>query len=372
MTTAEALQHIQDISSHDADSGDIAPVQQIEYLVQAGLLQIVLPGRKLDFNKKNTSSLLQLLKSIGRADLSVGRIYEGHINALFLIHLFATDHQKETWFADAANGFLFGVWNTQANDGVEIEQKDNCTFSLTGKKTFASGSGIVQRALVTGNINSHEKKGWQMCIVNTEQLSNNNIDYNSWKPPGMKSSISYTFNFLGYEGKSGELLGDANKYYRQPYFSAGAMRFCAVQLGGAESLLNDTIAYLKSLNRTDDALQNARIAEMIIAVTSGDLWLQQAAANWDKWTTNESENSRLIAFANMTRTTIEKICLQVIELSSKCIGARGLLPPYTMEKRVRDLQFYLRQPAPDAALLDVAKYIIQADKNIETVWNDND
>ncbi len=73
----------------------------------------------------------------------------------------------------------------------------------------------------------------------------------------------------------------------------------------------------------------------------------------------------------MTRTAIERICLRVIELSSKCVGARGLMQDGGIEQVVRDLQFYLRQAAPDAAFADVAKYVIHCEKNIENLWSEN-
>ncbi len=371
MTTAEALTEIQSVARKRNDCiANISPVTEINLLADAGLLQIVLPGKKLDFAEKNAYGLLQILKAAGRADLSVGRIYEGHINALLLIDLFASADQKKKWFADAESGCLFSVWNTQANAGIEIIKTSGNGFQLTGKKTFASGADLVKRALITGNIGNEETKGWQMCLVNMDQIPDNRIDYDSWKPLGMSSSVSYTIDFTGYSGKESDLFGNPDDYYKQPFFSGGAIRFCAVQLGGAEALFNETICYLKTLQRTDDAYQQARVAEMATELASGNLWLQQAAANWDKWNTNELKNQQLIAFANMTRTITEKICLRVIELSIKCIGARGLMQPYGMERRVRDLQFYLRQPAPDAALKDVANYVIQSGNNIETMWND--
>ena len=371
ITIEEALHFIQTRLHNDEDIVEAAPVQEMNWLSQAGLFGIVLPGNELDFTKKKTLQLLQLLKAVGRANLSVARIYEGHINALFLIHLFATTEQKKKWFADAADGCLFGVWNTGNNEAIQMVENHTNTLELRGKKTFASGAGLVNRALVTGYINSGNKSGWQMCIVNMNNRSNNGTDYNSWKPLGMASSVSYTVDFTGYQGDVFNLFGEPDNYYQQPFFSGGAIRFCAAQLGGAEALFNNTVVYLKNLQRTDDAYQAVRIAEMATELASGNLWLQQSANNWDKWNEDVTKNNTLIAFINMTRTAIERICLRVIELSSKCIGARGLMQPYRMERIIRDLQFYLRQPAPDAAVRYVADYVIQSHLKIEMVWNDD-
>ena len=69
--------------------------------------------------------LLRVLAAIGRGNLSVGRIYEGHVNALLLIRRFGTPSQQKYFETAATGGALFGVWNTdqpaspvQMEDGV--------------------------------------------------------------------------------------------------------------------------------------------------------------------------------------------------------------------------------------------------------------
>lgn len=82
---------------------------------------MTLPGGDLDDQLSNTDLLLRLLKRIGTGNLAVGQIYEGHINALNLISLYATPGQKQVWHDDVAlHRRLFSVWNTQAGDGVRI------------------------------------------------------------------------------------------------------------------------------------------------------------------------------------------------------------------------------------------------------------
>ncbi len=348
-----------------------SPAKEVNELIASGALSVALPGKLFSFDKKDTPQLLQWLKSIGRKDLSLGRIYEGHINALLLIHRFGSEEQKEKWFTDAQNGCLFGVWNTGNDQPLAIHLQNTQQFLLSGKKTFASGAGLVQRALVTGNIQGEGKEGWQMCIINGNELSDDAIDYDSWHPMGMKNSISYTVDLTGYTGAASDLVGNKDNYYQQPYFSAGSIRFCAVQLGGAEAIFNYSIDYLKSLRRTDDPFQQARIAQMATELATGDLWIQQAGIYWDEWSEEAAQKDKLIAFANMTRTAIEGICLTVTELASKCVGARGLGEAFGIGQKIRDLQFYLRQPAPDAALTDVAKYVIQSEQNIEALWHED-
>ncbi|MFC4211231.1 acyl-CoA dehydrogenase family protein [Pedobacter lithocola] len=332
--------------------------KEFDLLREIGALKIVLPGEHLDFNKPNMPALLTLLKDVGKANLSVGRIFEGHINTLYLIHLYANEEQKNNWFEGVKEyGHLFGVWNTQAQNGIEFKLV-NDKLIISGNKTFCSGVGLVNRALITGNINYGERVGWQMSIVDMAKITDDKINKETWKPLGMKASGSYTVDFSGYELTDDELLYKPGIYLKQPYFSGGAIRFAAVHLGGAEAVAHNTIKYLKELNRTEDPIQRMRIANIMSQLVAGQLWLEKAGENYDKWLENKEFEQNLIAFANMTRTTIEDICLRIMDESNKCVGARGLMAPYTLERIFRDLTFYLRQPAPDATRLNIAVFFI--------------
>ena len=61
----------------------------------------------------------------------------------------------------------------------------------------------------------------------------------------------------------------------------------------------------------------------------------------------------------MVRTAIEKICLDMLQLAERNVGARGLLQPLPFERLHRDLTHYLRQPAPDGALADVGRFVLE-------------
>lgn len=343
------------------------PAQEFEWLHQAGLMTATLPGQPLDFNQSHTAKQLHLLKRLGKASLPVGRIYEGHINALLLAHLYATPEQRELWYADAGNGKLFGVWNTQAAGGVRIHDLGDGRYQLEGAKTFCSGATWVQRPLVTSEWISSRKKGWQMCIIPTERVQSIVADGSFWKPLGMKSSVSYRMDFTGIILTEDDLLGEPDAYYRQPYFSGGAIRFAAVQLGAAEAILQETHRFLKGLGRTDDAFQRARIAEMTYLVETGNLWLNQAGVQTDHWLQQPDANDQILAYANMTRTIIEDICLRCMQLAERSVGSRGLMRPDPLERIHRDLTTYLRQPAPDAALVAIGEYVLNQE-NTGNLW----
>ena len=70
---------------------------------------VPLAGRRDEYDR---------LREAGAADLAWGRIYEGHVNAMQLIGRLGTPEQRTHAERDVARDVLFGVWNTEAADGV--------------------------------------------------------------------------------------------------------------------------------------------------------------------------------------------------------------------------------------------------------------
>lgn len=356
-----------------AETDDVLsfPEKALTKLKDAKLLRASMPkqygGQNLGLVPGSNLALLTILKNLGRGNLVMGRVLEGHINAQILIHQFGSEKQRKRFAADASQGRLFAVWNTQAEDGTVLSKNKKGIYRLDGSKTFATGTDYVSRPIVTASKNDGS---WQMCVVPLEQVAAVS-DPSWWDPMGMKSSRSFKMTFNKAPIETIDLLGSAGEYYEQPGFSTGAVRFAAVQLGAAEQLLEETRKYLVSLHRTTDPFQNTRLGQMAISVEAGNLWLIAAASRMDQYMKNPSreEEKSLMIYVHMMRTAIEQICVDTINLCQKCVGARGLNKPYHFDRIIRDLSTYLRQPAPDAVLADVGAYLVQTGTAAFERWN---
>ncbi|MCF2447687.1 acyl-CoA/acyl-ACP dehydrogenase [Dyadobacter sp. CY345] len=348
-----------------SDTDGNFPIEEFREMRQAGLLsQQIKPG-KLSFKSDSLVDNFTLLKSIGKASLPVGRIFEGHMNALQLIDIYGTTAQKKRWYDEVTDSQkLFGVWNTQDQDGLFAHERADGNFILQGSKTFCSGGDQIQRPLVTAELKSPSVRGWQMCIIPTEKVAAIRQDKSFWRPLGMRASASFRMDFTGIILSKDNFLGAPNDYYKQPHFSSGAIRFCSVQLGGAEAVLEETHQLLKSINRTEDTFQKARIAEMSFLIETGNLWMKEAA---DKIQSGKYDSDQIIAYVNMARSMIEEICIRCMALSERSVGARGLLRPENLERIHRDLTTYLRQPAPDASLVSVGDFVFKKPE-IKKLW----
>src|ERR1700709_1600173 len=75
----------------------------------------VSPGR-------DAQDLLDVLRLIGRVDLSLGPLFEGHVNGLQLVATYGSDHQRTEMSRASEAGALFGVWATEPMPGLRITQ----------------------------------------------------------------------------------------------------------------------------------------------------------------------------------------------------------------------------------------------------------
>lgn len=342
------------------DSTELFPEKSLQFLTSSNFLTACISsefgGKNLGIEAGSNTALLTVLKWIGAGNLVLGRILEGHFNAQILIHQFGTPGQKRKFAEDAFEGKLFGVWNTQGNDGTFLKA-ENGHFYLNGSKIFATGIGYVSRPVVTAAL---PDGSLQMCIVPLDEIAAK-TDESWWNPLGMRATRSFKITFENAVIPAGNLLGKPGNYYEEPSFRGGSVRFSAVQLGAAEILLKETIHFLQTLKRTEDPFQKMRIGEMSILMESGNHWLRSAAESLDLYRNESSpENAELyLNKAQMFRTATDEICTKMMNLCQQCIGARGLNTPYHFERIIRDLSTYLRQPAPDHTLAEVGRFALK-------------
>lgn len=284
--------------------------------------------------------LLSLLAAVGRGDLSVGRIFEGHVNACFLIEQYGTTAQKRYFREIASGGGIFGVWNTDLpEDPLRLEDG-----RLVGKKNFASGIDGLSHAIVTVS----DEAGRRMIVIPTTDLP---VDRSWWRPMGMRASGSHVADMTGMAVEPEWLLGKPDDYILQPWFSAGAIRFLAVQVGGMHAVLDTSVEHLRRADRASNPYQAHRLARMAVAVETGYLWLDRVAEAWTSAAagSNEEPKAYLMAAANATRLSVETAAMIVLEEAERAIGAAGMIAPHPFERLSRDLRTYLRQPNPDGA-----------------------
>jgi len=178
-------------------------------------------------------------------------------------------------------------------------------------------------------------------------------------------------SFDGITLGASQLLGHPGDYQRDPWFSGGALRFVAVQSGALQRLVDETLRYLIDRSRDGDPMQTARVAEMQVGLQTAQLWIEHGIEAWKSFDdTPDSENAaRAVDRADGARVAVERAAFDLLERAMKAIGARGLIEPLPFAGLVRDLEMYLRQPAPDAILQRVGRTAFAAARSARIVGN---
>src|SRR6202012_1558580 len=107
-------------------------------------------------------------------DLSAGRLCEGHGDALSIL--------AEAGM-NAAEHATYGVWAARSTTGGTVAERVAGGWRLRGRKSFCSGSGIIDRALVTAD----SPDGYLLFdVAVNEQVAE--IVPDSWPAIGMAAS----------------------------------------------------------------------------------------------------------------------------------------------------------------------------------------
>ena len=335
-----------------ADCSDGSLVDDIAALRDAGWLRACLPkaagGLGWGCEPDATMAAFEALRMLGRANLSVARLFEGHMNAVKLVQLYAgPDLLLETWEL-VERGGLLGVWGADAVGNPLTAAVQNDPFTLSGAKRFASGLGLVQRAVVTVPADD----GVQLLLVPVDEPDRS--DRHGWSMSGMRATQSGTYDFTGIILAARNRLGRPGDYFIEPFFEGGIWRYCAAHLGGAEALYYELRAALVASNRAGDPHQESRLETAAIARETDRLWIMRSAAGVEA----AGATPPAATLSLLAREVTETSCRTVLDQVERALGMAAFIEGSTVERMRRDLALFLCQAAPDAKRSRAAKALV--------------
>lgn len=281
--------------------------------------------------------LLRRLYAVGRRDLPLGRVLEGHLDALQIVTRYGTPAQADRAAAAARAGRVFGVWNADRPDAPATLDADR----LSGGKAFASGAGLVTDALVTVDADG----GRQLLLVDLA-VAPPAIDRSWWRVTGMSRSETHLVAWSGQTLPADAWIGAPGDYVRQPWFSGGALRFAAVQAGGIAALVDGARDHLIAVGRSDDPVQRGRLADLHGAAQAAADAVRRAALGW-----SVEDGPGTIARVAAARVAVYRAGEEALRLAAAAVGLQAMFVDHPLCDALRDLDAYLRQPGPDAQRL---------------------
>ena len=329
----------------DRDGAD--PVALCEPLARCGLFVDALPAAEGGSDLSDKGPLANALMVIGGADLSAGRIFEGHVNAVKLVFRYGDDAQRRALAQDVRGGAVCGVWNAETPPGLGLARGADGDVRLAGRKIYCSGLGLVTRPVITA-------RGPDAPVMLAPRLKRPlPCDLSGWTVQGMRATATGTVDFDGLEFSEEAIVGRPGDYYRAPLFKGGAWRFAAVQTGALLRLAALMRAELRARGRDGDPHQSARLGALAMAAETAELWVARAAAMAED---ADQDPVATEAYVNLARLAVEKAALEVMGLVERGLGLSAFTRPNPVERVMRDLSTYLRQPFPDGALDEAAAY----------------
>ena len=333
------------------DAEEAFPEQDFQALRELGAFKAPLPssqgGQGAGTEPGGMDLILRILTILGQGNLAVGRLFEAHVNAVKLIAAYGTPAQVERAAAEVRDGHLFGLWVTDPPEDA-LQLSDG---SLRGSKGPCSGAGHVTRALVT----VATPAGSQMAVVAVDRGVA--IEPKRGVLQGMRAAVNGVARFQDTPLPGNALIGGPGDYLREPLLSTGAWRTTAVTLGGLDALVWATRDQLARRGHQAAPLQQDRFGRMLIAQETARLWTAAAA---ERAEASEAPAADRVAYVNLSRIAVETACLDAMRLAQRALGLAAFLRPNPVERLLRDLAVYLRQPAPDSVLTEAAYHAFSA------------
>lgn len=305
-------------------------------LVGTGQLDLPLPAAG------RTADRWSALAALGRCDLTLARIAEGHTDALAIL-------------AEAGRparpGASYGVWAARSGGtGAILTGGDR----LNGTVRFCSGASTLDRALVA----AADPAGGRLVEVDlTDQRVHRDRD--SWPAIGMDASDSLDVRFDGMPVTSDMLVGPPNWYVSRRGFLLGAAGVAAVWLGGAAGVLDTVVAMLADAPTTDEH-QLAQVGALTASLRAADALLTDTAYLVDA----TGPDVDLTVPVRTAKAAVERAAWDLHDRVPRVTGPTPLCRDRQFAQRLADLAVYVRQHHAERDLAALGTAVVGAAQGV--------
>ena len=331
------------------DADPAFPEGPFQALAAAGLLTLPIPeplhtrGRRASFAEE-----WRVLRAVAKADGSVGRIFDGHLNAVERLAVAVPEPLRTRELeAIVAGELLLGVWGADPIPGegppARLVETENGP-GLEGVKTYGSGSTSLDRAMVA--VRDSGGAPGPPLLAYVDLAEGVEVDRAWFRGSGMRSSESHRVIFRGARVLA--VLGEPGELVREPYFARDAIRTAASWAGIADLALDAALATLaaKSAGKEPDDIVSLAAGKMLAAQATVDRWLEHAAREAD----DDPEKS-LAHLSTPLRVAVAEACREILDEAARACGSRPFAVADPLDRARRDLELFLLQHRLEPALV---------------------
>ncbi len=287
-----------------------------------------------------------LLRRVAAADASVGRIFDGHLNAVERLEVAAAPEVRERELvAVAAGEKLLGVWGADPGPGEGDPARLRETgdgLVLRGVKTFCSGAGGIDAALVM--VGSDDGTAPALALLDCGAALE--VDRGWYRAAGLRASESHRVVF--HDAPVTAVLGEPGELARDPWFSRDAMRTAASWAGMVDAAAAAALDELAA-HRADEPLAQLAAGRVEAAHGTVAAWVDRAAAAADASVAPGSPvDLRPTGIA--MRAEIDRAAKAILENAAAACGSHVFVTGGRLDRARRDLETFLLQHRLDPLL----------------------
>ena len=327
-------------SAAERDRNPVFPTMALASLGAAGALGATVPAAgaaRLSFADE-----LALVRRVACADASVGRLVDGHLNAVERLLLLAPDDLRAEVLPEIVAGRLWlGVWGADPAPGEGIPaslEPVGRDWRLNGVKVFCSGAGGLQAALVVVSDGDARRLAY---VEHGEEVE---VDRSWFAGSGLRASESHRVVFHGAPVRA--VLGGPDELLREPWFGRDAIRTAGSWAGIADAAHVAARSALASRAAGGDDLAALAAGRMLVAAGTIDRWLADAGRRADA-----DPHAPLAAHSVVLRAAVADAALGLVEDAVRAGGCRPLATGGALDRAVRDLRLFLLQHRLDPLLV---------------------
>jgi alkylation response protein AidB-like acyl-CoA dehydrogenase len=324
------------------DAAPRFPAESFAALRGAGVPQLA--GKR---GSASFAAELSLIRAVAASDASVARILDGHFNGVERLAMCVSGGLRDVELALVRSGeLLLGVWGADPSPGegppARLVTSPGGGLAVSGLKTFCSGAGGVQRALVV--VRDAEERRRLVYLDPSEHVE---IDRRWYRASGLRASESHRVEF--HETPVLAVLGGVDELVRQPWLARDSLRTAATWAGIADGLLAATRQAVAPVALDD--LRLHAVGRMRLAQASIDRWLEHACAVLgDEHALEDAKPSLL---AGECRLAIAEAARTIAAESARVCGSRALAGGGALDRGRRDLDLFLLQHRLDPVLVEL-------------------
>ena len=306
---------------------------------------------------------LQLVRRVAAADGSVGRIYDGHLNAVERIAVQAPAAVRDRELRAVLAGELrAGVWGGDPLPGegppAAVIDGDSGEV-LRGVKTFCSGAGGLHRALVLARDQTSSAQAAAAPVppvlvwVDLTDAHRVEVDTGWYRSRGLVASVSHRVVF--HDAPVLARLGEPGAIAQQPWFGRDALRTAASWAGMADTAVAAATAALGQRPGRGD-LESLAMGRMLTEQRTIDVWLAAAARAMDA-----AAAADLAAVSVHARAAIAAACRRLLDEAARACGSHPFATAGALDRARRDLEVFLLQHRLDPLLARAGRAVLEGE-----------